>query len=102
MDFRHANIKMKGMYIDYRTSAKVVVMNAVNELFLAGGKDLAVALSESNADAVLLTPTRQDHLIIVLQELALDSTGQFEFVFTAPGQLEQGSIRVLGGTRDGA
>lgn len=68
----------------------------------AGGKDLAVALAKANTDTILLAPTGQDHLIVVLQELASNAILELDVLGTAPGQLQQGAERVLSGSRDGA
>lgn len=69
---------------------------------LAGGEDLAVALAKADADTVLLAPTGQDHLVVVMQELAGDALLQLDLLGAAPGQLEEGTEGILGGTRDGA
>lgn len=61
-----------------------------------------MALAEADADTVLLAPTGKDHLIVVVQELAGDALLQLDLLGAAPGKLEEGTVGILGGARDGA
>lgn len=69
----------------------IYVHNKGTSGLLAGREDLAVALSKSDTDAVLLAPTSQNHLIVIVQELAGDTLLQLNVFGTAPGELKQGA-----------
>lgn len=61
-----------------------------------------MALAKADTDTVLLAPAGNDHLIVVVQELAGDALLQLDLLGAAPGKLEEGTEGVLGGARDGA